>query len=54
MKIAICGYKGKTGSKVYDLLKENNYEIKNIDVKDVEKETTSNVFDLFDLENAIW
>ena len=34
MKIAICGYKGKTGSKVYDLLKENNYDVIGIEKKD--------------------
>ena len=34
MKIAICGYKGKTGSKVYDLLKENNYDVIGIEKKE--------------------
>ena len=27
MKIAMCGYKGKTGSKVYQVLKANKYEV---------------------------
>ena len=34
IKIALCGYKGKTGSKVYEVLKENNFEIYTIDKED--------------------
>ena len=34
MKIAICGYKGKTGSKVYELLKEKRYDVIGIEKKD--------------------
>jgi dihydrodipicolinate reductase len=31
MKIAMCGYTGKTGSRVYALLKENGYDVIGID-----------------------
>lgn len=31
MKIALCGYKGKTGKAVYDVLKENQYDIIGVD-----------------------
>ena len=31
MKIALIGYKGKTGSKVYQELLDNNYEVIAID-----------------------
>ena len=31
MKIALCGYSGKTGKEVYTLLKENNYDVIGID-----------------------
>ena len=32
MKICICGYTGKTGSKVYELLKDNNYDVYGVDL----------------------
>lgn len=32
MKIALCGYKGKTGQAVYDVLKENKYEVIGVDM----------------------
>ena len=31
MKIAVIGYLGKTGSKVYEVLKDNNYDVIGID-----------------------
>ena len=34
IKIALCGYKGKTGRQVYEVLKENNFEIFPIDKED--------------------
>lgn len=34
MKIAVCGYKGKTGSKIYDLLLKNNFDVIGIDIND--------------------
>jgi len=47
-------YRGKMNSPEYiPLIAKKVAEIKNIDVKEVEKETTSNVFDLFDLKNAM-
>ena len=34
MKIALCGYKGKTGSKVYETLIEHNFDVIGIDKQD--------------------
>ena len=34
IKIALCGYKGKTGSQVYEVLKENNFDVYPIDKED--------------------
>lgn len=45
IKIAICGYKGKTGSKVYELLSDNNFDVIGIDRFD----NLSNVIDKVDL-----
>ena len=36
MKIALCGYSGKTGKEIYQVLKENNFQVIGID-----KNTTS-------------
>lgn len=33
MRIAMCGYLGKTGKEVYQVLKENNYQVIGIDLK---------------------
>ena len=49
IKIALCGYKGKTGRQVYEVLKENNFEIFPIDKEDnllnvIEKADWLNVF----------
>lgn len=33
MKIALCGYSGKTGQKVYEILKENKYDVIGVDDK---------------------
>ncbi len=33
MKIALCGYTGKTGKEVYQVLKENQYDVIGIDEK---------------------
>lgn len=32
IKIALCGYSGKTGKKIYELLKENGYEVFGVDI----------------------
>jgi 4-hydroxy-tetrahydrodipicolinate reductase len=45
MKIAMCGYKGKTGSKVYRLLVDNGYDVIGIDIED----SLINVIDKVDI-----
>lgn len=51
MKIALCGYKGKTGSKVYEILKENGYEIIGIDINDLLDKVINNVDFIIDFTN---
>lgn len=51
MKIAVCGYKGKTGSKVYELLKRNNYEVIGIEKKDSLLDAIKSIDLLIDFTN---
>ena len=46
MKIAVLGYKGKTGSKVYEVLKENGYDVIGIDKDTIRLENVINSIDL--------
>ena len=56
MKIAMCGYKGKTGSKVYQVLKANKYEVIGIEKDENELidyiEDVDLVIDFTNKENA--
>ena len=56
MKIAMCGYKGKTGSKVYQVLKANKYEVIGIEKDENELidyiEDIDLVIDFTNKENA--
>lgn len=46
MKIALCGYSGKTGRKVYDLLVESGYDVIGIDENSVSLSKVINQIDL--------
>ena len=56
IKIALCGYKGKTGSKVYELLVKNNYEVIGIEKEENELidyiEDVDLIIDFTNKENA--
>lgn len=46
MKIALCGYSGKTGRKVYDLLVESGYDVIGIDENSISLSKVINQIDL--------
>lgn len=46
MKIAVTGCKGKTGSKVYEVLKENGYDVIGIDKDTIRLDNVINSIDL--------
>lgn len=46
LKIALCGYSGKTGRKVYDLLVESGYDVIGIDENSISLSKVINQIDL--------
>ena len=51
IKIALAGYKGKTGSKVYEVLLENNFDVIGIDKEDKLIDKINNIDLLIDFTN---
>lgn len=51
IKIAICGYTGKTGSKVYELLKNNGYNCLGVDENNPLENIIDNVSLIIDFTN---
>lgn len=53
MKICVCGYKGKTGSKVYELLKEEGFDVKGIEKEDKLDNRVDLLIDFTNIDNSL-